>query len=70
MEKSIEDVLKSTNVVSYVEIVVNEISKYGDKQVMIREVNTSLLIWQAWDFQPDFMEEFEKQIEPYVIKPL
>lgn len=68
MAKKVEDVLKEKEFVGTVTIKIANITKYNDKQVEIRDAATGRLIWRAWDFEPSFLEEFERQIKPYVIK--
>lgn len=68
MVKKIEDVLKGKKFVDTVTVKIANITKYDDKQVEIREAATGRLIWRAWNFEPSFLEEFERQIKPYVIK--
>ncbi|MGK7247447.1 DUF905 family protein [Buttiauxella agrestis] len=68
MARNIEDVLKENEFVGTVTIKVANVTKYDDKQVEIRDAETGRLIWRAWDFEPSFLEELERQIKPYVIK--
>lgn len=68
MADTVEDILKGKKIVNTVTIKIENITKYGDKQVEIRDANSGRLIWRAWDFEPSFLEEFERQIKPFVIK--
>ena len=50
-----KDVLKNLPpLVDTVTVKVANVTKYDDHQVEIREADTNLLIWRAWDFEPDF----------------
>ena len=40
--------------------------KYDDHQVEIREADTNLLIWRAWDFEPDFEYNFKQQLQRFI----
>lgn len=68
MADTVEEILKGKKIVNTVTIKIENITKYGDKQVEIRDANSGRLIWRAWDFEPSFLEEFERQIKPFVIK--
>lgn len=45
---------------------VANVTKYDDHQVEIREADTNLLIWRAWDFEPDFEYNFKQQLQRFL----
>ncbi|ENL3798902.1 DUF905 family protein [Enterobacter hormaechei] len=67
MAVNVESVIRNYKFSETVTIKVANVSKYDDKQVEIRDAATGRLIWRAWDFEPSFLEELEKQIKPFVI---
>lgn len=44
------------------------ITKHNDFQVEIRDSNSGLLIWRAWDFEPEFEGVFNEQLKKYAKK--
>lgn len=67
MAVNVESVIRNYKFSKTVTIKIANVSKYDDKQVEIRDAATGRLIWRAWDFEPSFLEELEKQIKPFVI---
>ncbi|EPO9964615.1 DUF905 family protein, partial [Enterobacter roggenkampii] len=67
MAVNVESVIRKYKFSEAVTIKIANVSKYNDKQVEIRDAATGRLIWRAWDFEPSFLDELEKQIKPYVI---
>lgn len=62
-----KDVLKDLPpLVDSVTVKIANITIYNDHQVEIREADSNLLIWRAWDFQPDFEYEFTQQLQRFV----
>ncbi|ECG3113620.1 DUF905 domain-containing protein, partial [Salmonella enterica subsp. enterica serovar Typhimurium] len=52
--------------VDTVTVKVANVTKYDDHQVEIRETDTNLLIWRAWDFEPDFEYNFKQQLQRFI----
>jgi Bacterial protein of unknown function (DUF905). len=48
-----------------VRIQVAAVSRYNDFQVEIRDSGSNLLIWRAWDFEPDFEFNLNQQVQLY-----
>jgi len=67
MAVNVESVIRNYKLSETVTIKIANVTKYNDKQVEIRDAATGRLIWRAWDFEPSFLDELEKQIKPYVI---
>lgn len=67
MKKDIEAVLDSYSLDKSVVVTVANITKYEDSQVEIREVESGRLIWRAWDFEPSFYEELDRQLKRFVV---
>ncbi|ECB2300193.1 DUF905 domain-containing protein [Salmonella enterica subsp. enterica serovar Saintpaul] len=62
-----KDVLKNLPpLVDTVTVKVANVTKYDDNQVEIREADTNLLIWRAWDFEPDFEYNFKQQLQRFI----
>ncbi|WP_104123528.1 DUF905 family protein [Escherichia coli] len=53
-------------VLDTVTVKVANVTKYDDHQVEIREADTNLLIWRAWDFEPDFEYNFKQQLQRFI----
>ncbi|MDD8892020.1 DUF905 domain-containing protein [Escherichia coli] len=54
--------------VDTVTVKVANVTKHDDHQVEIREADTNLLIWRAWDFEPDFEYNFKQQLQRFIKK--
>jgi len=67
MAVNVESVIRNYKLSEAVTVKIANVTKYNDKQVEIRDTATGRLIWRAWDFEPSFLDELEKQIKPYVI---
>nr|WP_274944933.1 DUF905 family protein [Salmonella enterica]WCS70392.1 hypothetical protein [Salmonella enterica subsp. enterica serovar Rissen] len=58
--------LRTSPLVDTVTVKVANVTKYDDHQVEIREADTNLLIWRAWDFEPDFEYNFKQQLQRFI----
>ncbi|HAW2552872.1 TPA: DUF905 domain-containing protein [Escherichia coli] len=59
-----KDLLKNLPpLVDTVTVKVANVTKYDDHQVEIREADTNLLIWRAWDFEYNFKQQLQRFIK-------
>lgn len=66
MKQKIDSIINGRVLKDSVLVKVSSISKYDDHQVEIRYAHTGQLIWRAWDFEPDFEKELERNLKQFL----
>lgn len=65
MERKAIEKIVAGQAVALIDVKIAAVTKYGDHQVEIRSKETGQLIWRAWDFEKDFKEDLERELQRY-----
>ncbi|KOA68697.1 hypothetical protein [Pantoea sp. CFSAN033090] len=63
----LEKIIASYYLTDKVTVLVSDVTKYDDSRVEIRQADTGFLIWRAWDFEENFIEDLDKNLKPFSI---